>query len=640
MEECRDISGKYVDNHGKGVSVVQTGCNVEITYDGTVVTAKMTGTSMTVHQTDWASATLDAGGNMKFTDGGYWMAQGATESDVGPIRGEYGFLSKLGGITEDEARARVRRLATDFHIREFEIYNAFEGYSRPPAAYENEWRCACLNTPVQRNILRAYADEITRIGGRSWMVVQAMGTDPDDVQLQASTKKTGQHSVNGEPLLDVVLPSAGWAKRIVPQWAEFASSLGFSGVHWATFGGNGTAGLPEFLRTAAPMLQQRSLAQTCNFIDGSGFDLSLVSDKVIAFTKWEVWSTPDKEDEFFRTLPKGSVFSCFPGQSDNHTGEHWNRNAKGIAPMDLMIARWSKAHCQGNYYLAVGDDGRFVRTDYYPKAQKMSPEDVTKVQHAVFDKTCPAAPQAGGGVEPPPPPPAPSSTTLPLPVAPVTADSAPAVAVEASGDAGVLGGPAPCAGATKRGQLHITLNSPEPMPQSKGVMENAIRGTFGFCSVVVEQVLDNAAGLPRLVVHFVGTCSSSPCPHVEACSGPCAERLGRALQGGLAGTVAGLTVVGSGELASDGLAGGGVRWITSGGRFKGPPEMSYQLRFVAVIWLVVPIGLLLGGYVFVRGLKERSVAEVALKESNSERKQELIPRPRAIISPPVSSYSR
>jgi hypothetical protein len=171
-------------------------------------------------------------------------------------------------------------------------------------------------------------------------------------------------------------------------------------------------------------------------------------------------------------------------------------------------------------------------------------------------------------------------------------------------------------------------------------MEDAIRGTFGFCSVVVEQVLDNAAGLRRLVVHFVGTCSSSPCPHVEACSGPCAERLGRALQGGLAGTVSGHTVVGSGELASDGSAGGGVRWMTSGGRVKGPPEMSYQLRFVAVIWLVVPIGLLLGGYFFVRGLKERSVAEVALKEGNFERKQELIPRPMAFLSPPVSRYSR
>ncbi|CAK0858777.1 unnamed protein product [Prorocentrum cordatum] len=83
----------------------------------------------------------------------------ARSGGIAEMRGEYGFLSEFHGIDEEEARRRVRRMALLFGIREFEFYNAFEGYSKPPDSDKESWRCVCFDTPVSRAILRAYTEE-------------------------------------------------------------------------------------------------------------------------------------------------------------------------------------------------------------------------------------------------------------------------------------------------------------------------------------------------------------------------------------------------------------------------------------------------------------------------------------------------
>jgi len=126
-----------------------------------------------------------------------------------PLRGEYGFLSEFDGISEADARARVRRMVELFGVREFQFYDAFEGYSRPPRGDAEHWYCACLHKPVNRSILRAYTEEIARVGGRSWLSVQAMATDLGDVELQAEARVLGHHDVGSQPLLDVVGQESG-----------------------------------------------------------------------------------------------------------------------------------------------------------------------------------------------------------------------------------------------------------------------------------------------------------------------------------------------------------------------------------------------------------------------------------------------
>jgi len=314
-----------------------------------------------------------------------------------PLRGEYGFLTQFSGISEADARSRVRNMWEAFRVLEFQFYDAFEGYSRPPSLDQAKWKSA-FGRPVSRAILKAYVDEISKLGGRSWFYVQAMGTDPDDVDMQAGAAVIGQHIVDGQPLLDVVAPTVSWAQRIAPGWARFAASLGFSGIHWDTLGdkyGAGSAGadVPGFLRATQPILQVHGLAQTCNFVDGYGWDRSLFGDvgwvgNVVAFPYWEAWTLPEKEDVFFNEVtPRGGgVFVCYPGKSPAHTGEEWNRAAEGIWPLDLLILRWLKARCHGSTYLAIGDGSRHIQDEYFPDSVTITEHDVHKIRDKVFKK--------------------------------------------------------------------------------------------------------------------------------------------------------------------------------------------------------------------------------------------------------------
>lgn len=328
-----------------------------------------------------------------------------------PLRGHYGFLTQFHNVSEDEARQRVRQMVDRFGILEFQFYDAFEGYSKPPQEGMTEWRCRCFDRPVSRDVVWAYTTEVAKHGGRAWLYVQACGSDVDDKELQDGFKVVGSHKVNGKPLLDVVVPNGAWAERIAPSWASFARRLGFHGIHWDTLGdfenmSRHGCDLPGFLKKALPILKSLGLGQTCNFVDGFGYDRSLLSSigwagNTIAFPYWEVWTVPDVEDRFFREFARGkakegapaaaeelpretaSVFVCYPGKSAEHHGERHNVHAKGVWPLDLIAKRWQKAASHGCTYLAIGDGLRHIQTEYFPDTLEIQHEDVCKIQVAV-----------------------------------------------------------------------------------------------------------------------------------------------------------------------------------------------------------------------------------------------------------------
>lgn len=286
-----------------------------------------------------------------------------------------------------------------FHIREFQFYDAFQGYSNPPAQDLEEWTCQAFGRHTKRRILRAYIEEISRSGGRSWLYLQAAATDPGDTQLQQGFQLTGQHVVDGRPLLDAVAPNIEWAEKIAPRWADWAAEMGFSGIHWDTLGKFSPTmaqytDLPGFLRAAKPIVMSRGLEQTANFVDGFGWDPALIDPKAmpdgrtISFPYWETWSLPDQEDFFFIEVAPppqgGGVFVCYPGKSPSHEGEFQNTAFAGIWPLDLMISRWIKARRSGNAYLAVGDGIHHLETQYFPANAPIDDTDVAKIRRQVF----------------------------------------------------------------------------------------------------------------------------------------------------------------------------------------------------------------------------------------------------------------
>jgi len=144
------------------------------------------------------------------------------------------------------------------------------------------------------------------------------------------------------------------------------------------------------LRETLPILQANGLAQTANFVDGFGWDRSLVGvgvgwlRNVVAFPYWEVWTVPEVEDRFFDEVRGGGVFVSYPGKSSSHVGEGQNVRYEGLWPMDLLIARWIKARSHRNAYLAIGDGFRHIQNEYFPSTVSVSQDDVRKIQKMVF----------------------------------------------------------------------------------------------------------------------------------------------------------------------------------------------------------------------------------------------------------------
>eukprot|EP00929_Paragymnodinium_shiwhaense_P103107 TRINITY_DN6639_c1_g1_i1.p1 TRINITY_DN6639_c1_g1~~TRINITY_DN6639_c1_g1_i1.p1 ORF type:complete len:335 (-),score=25.60 TRINITY_DN6639_c1_g1_i1:332-1336(-) len=328
-----------------------------------------------------------------------------------PLRGEYGFLTQFAGLSEQEARNRVQDMYTSFGVLEFQFYDAFEGYSSPPQPHKASWTNKAReiitgqkDPNVDRAILKAYISEIDKLGGRSWLYVQAMGCDRNDTAARTlDCGKLLSCSGSHEAFLDAVVLTEEWARRFAPQWAIFAKSLGFSGIHWDTLGNHGKdadgkhqsdlgCDVAAFLRAALPLLREHGVAQTCNFVDGFGWDKALYSGigwskHIVAFPYWEVWTVPDVEEQFFAAASAcggGAVFVCYPGQSETHEGERQNMHARGRWPFDLIIDRWNKARQHRCTYLAIGDGCRHIRNEYFPNTSGISDEGCRKLQKSVF----------------------------------------------------------------------------------------------------------------------------------------------------------------------------------------------------------------------------------------------------------------
>lgn len=297
--------------------------------------------------------------------------------------GEYGAVTVFS-LKESEARLRVRRMFEVFQIREFQFYDAMQGYSHPPAPDLVEWQTACLNRRVQKKIIRAYVDEVRRLGGRSWLYVQAMATDMGDTAWQEGFHVLGQHFCYNRPVMDRIMLSAAWGQHIAPQWANFTADLGFDGIHWDTLGADGN--LPAFLHATQPVLQARGLRQTCNFVDGAGWQDSLLTSGVIAFPYWEVWNVPLVEDTFYRKLPlwKSGTLACYPGENTLHIGEPQNKQEQGKFPLDIIVERWQKARLHGARYLVISDGLSHIQTAYLPNTIGISWKDIRKLRSAAF----------------------------------------------------------------------------------------------------------------------------------------------------------------------------------------------------------------------------------------------------------------
>jgi len=299
----------------------------------------------------------------------------------GPLRGEYGILSQFDGVSLEEAKMRVRRMQGNFGIMEFQFSNAFGGLTRPPDIGADSWTCVRDGSFVRRDVLRAYIDEIAVWGGRSWLTVEALSTGAGDGDAPHSAP-------DGELALNTMALTADWARSFSPEWAEFASALGFSGIHWESSDNfrataSGFVDIPGFLNAAKAILDSRSLGQTFNFPDGFGWDRQLVVDNVIAFTIWSAWRLTN-EEQLLVDIPAGSVLVSFPGSDGEHAGEVWNSEEVGKTPLELIMARWKKARCFGDSFLAVGDGLRYVTTDYFPDARPLSDHQLEQVLEQVF----------------------------------------------------------------------------------------------------------------------------------------------------------------------------------------------------------------------------------------------------------------
>jgi len=216
-------------------------------------------------------------------------------------------------------------------------------------------------------------------------------------------------------LMDIVNLNAAWAIKVVPRWAKFVKSLGFHGIHWDTLGdfghwhqdtfpanpfgdGSPTPDVAGFLRAAVPILREYELEQTLNFVDGFGWDPTLLNEhtdhswigsagRAIAFPYWEVW-TVGREKHFFETVGadqyhKGFVLAMYPGYSKYHCcakNERQNAAEYGEWPFDLGVKRWQMCLDHGGSYHFVVDGLRYLQGPFVADAVRCSNADVKRLR--------------------------------------------------------------------------------------------------------------------------------------------------------------------------------------------------------------------------------------------------------------------
>lgn len=310
-----------------------------------------------------------------------------TTSPAPPRTRPYGFLSSaiLHPQSDDEARLRVRTMARDFGIREFQFYDWFADYSTPTRG--DTWTDPYFRRhPISLRTIQVSLDQIHQEGGRAWAYIQSVAAEEQDLADPAadiykiidSAGRWYWHPMSSpNPRFPTYLPNAAWARHMVNRWAEPVKNLGFDGIHWDTLGRiadhypSETAAIHAFIRTAHTLLQPLGLKQTLNFVDLAWWDRALVRDH-LEFAYAETWSN-DTADRYFTEMAhpdlsaKGGVWAMYPTTAV----------PAGQTATDLIRTRHERARRHGLSYLIVGDGARRMQKEYWPDTLPLTAPEAT-----------------------------------------------------------------------------------------------------------------------------------------------------------------------------------------------------------------------------------------------------------------------
>lgn len=318
----------------------------------------------------------------------------------GRLLGNYGYVTRYD-LEPAEARAAVREMFSTYGVREVQFYDVVYRYSAampgPGAATWVTKASTCFtgtSRTVRRDTVLAYTDEIRRLGGRSWMYVQAVGADEPASDLPGSQpylnkarKQITWLKNSAYPCLYVYHPTAAWGKRMAEIWGVAAAELGFSGIHWDQLGKQSdddqqnqwlAGNVSVYLRTTRPLLAQRNLSQSFNFVDGFGWDPSLYTPPsaaaatTIEFPYWETWSDAAEKRYFDTSLP-GAVWARYPAPG-------CCGNPAGFSADILMEVRFNKSAQACGSYILVGDGNRRLVKDYWPAAVPMTAAEASVIK--------------------------------------------------------------------------------------------------------------------------------------------------------------------------------------------------------------------------------------------------------------------
>jgi hypothetical protein len=293
------------------------------------------------------------------------------------LLGEYGYLTAFHCQSDGEARARIRTMAREFGIREFQLYDWFADYSTPTRGAR--WTDPFFRRrEICRATLTTYIDEIHRQGGRAWAYVQAVGAEEtkwaDAARQIFPLISNGQWYWHAGRFPCYFLNDA-WARHMVATWAPTVKQLGFDGIHWDTLGALApnyaaeAAGVHAFLGTTQAELRRFSLRQTMNFVNLSWWNTQVVLAN-LEFPYAEVWSQ-GAEQAYFQAmfhpllLKRRGAIAFYPSAA----------LPPGWTASQAIISRHREAARHGLAYIAVADGDRRVVNEYWPITEPLSPEE-------------------------------------------------------------------------------------------------------------------------------------------------------------------------------------------------------------------------------------------------------------------------
>jgi hypothetical protein len=293
------------------------------------------------------------------------------------FQGEYGYLTAFHCQSDAEARGRIRTMALDFGIQEFQLYDWFADYSTSTRGIR--WTDPFFHKrEICRQTLRAYVDEIHRQGGRAWAYVQAVGAE--ETTWADPAKEIFPLMPNGQwyrhaGRFPCYFLNAAWAEHMVRHWAPTVREMGFDGIHWDTLGALApdhmaeTGSVHAFLKTTQKALEAIGLNQTMKLVDMAWWDPDAAMNRV-GFPYVEVWSIA-KQQAYFQAMSqpplpqRRGVLAFYPSAFP----------PPGWPTANINSARHRDAVRRRMAYIAVADGARRVVNEYWPNTVPISPAE-------------------------------------------------------------------------------------------------------------------------------------------------------------------------------------------------------------------------------------------------------------------------